>query len=130
VAAVAHLIQAQAHLMSLRSGTIGFMPEALHNSAPRSPTYSDEGILARVPGQFIAQASKSLPDPACALDDEMYVEIEAAWVGRVRLTFKKQRYSRPKGKISYVAWLCRHAEPVSDQSSQRAVARSVSWPRA
>lgn len=112
--------------MSLRVGTIGFMTEALDRSPSLSPKCSDEGILARVPGQFVAQASKSLPDPACALDDEMSVEIEAAWVGRVRLTFKKQRYSRPKGKISYVAWLCRHAEPVTDQSSQRAAARGVS----
>ncbi|MDR7269753.1 hypothetical protein J2X20_002382 [Pelomonas saccharophila] len=81
-------------------------------AAPRSGC-ADIGILAGVPGQYIAQASKSLPDPACALDDEMCVEIDAAWAGRVRLTFRKQRYSRPKGKISYVSWLCRHAEHVT-----------------
>ena len=75
-------------------------------------TRVDNGILGRVPSQYIAQASKSLPDPACATEDEMCVEIDAAWAGRVRLTFKKQRYSRPRGKMSYFAWLCRHAEPV------------------
>jgi hypothetical protein len=75
-------------------------------------TPADHGILARVPGQYIAQASKSLPDPACALDDEICVEIDAAQTGRVRLTFKKQRYSRPRGNIPYVSWLCRHAEHV------------------
>ena len=112
--------------MSQRAATIGFMREALDRSASLSPKYSDEGILARVPGQFVAQGSKSLPDPACALDDEMSVEIEAAWVGRVRLTFKRQGYSRPKGKIFYVAWLCRHAEPVTDRSSPRAAADGVS----
>lgn len=82
--------------------------------APRNlPATEDSGILARVPGQYIAQASKSLPDPACALDDEMCVEIDADWAGRVRLTFRKRRYIRPRGKTSYVAWLCQRAEQVS-----------------
>lgn len=89
------------------------MTEALDRSALARSTHPDSGILARVPGQFIAQASKSLPDPACALDDEICVEIDAARAGRVRLTFKKQRYSRPRGNIAYVSWLCRHAEPVA-----------------
>jgi len=66
-----------------------------------------------VPGQVIALASKSLPDPACALDDEICVEVDAARAGRVRLTFRKQRYSRPRGNIAYVSWLCRHAEHVA-----------------
>jgi len=89
------------------------MTEALDRSALARSTHADSGILAWVPGQFIAQASKSLPDPACALDDEICVEIDAARAGRVRLTFKKQRYSRPRGNIAYVSWLCRHAEPVA-----------------
>ena len=88
------------------------MTAALDHRAPPVPANADNGILSRVPGQYIALASKSLPDPACAVDDEMCVEIDAAWAGRVRLTFRKQRYSRPKGKISYVSWLCRHAEHV------------------
>jgi hypothetical protein len=73
---------------------------------------ADNGILARLPGQYIAQASRSLPDPACAIDDEICVEIDAACAGRVRLTFRKQRYSRPRRRTSYFAWLCRHAELV------------------
>lgn len=90
------------------------MTEALNPSVPSRFAPADHnGILARVPGQYIAQASKSLPDPACALDDEMCVEIDAAPTGRVRLTFRKQRYSRPRGKIAYFSWLCRHAEPVA-----------------
>ncbi|WP_457424287.1 hypothetical protein [Roseateles sp. P5_E7] len=88
------------------------MTEASDLITPRSSPQADNGILARVPSQFIAQASKSLPDPACAVDDEMSVEIDAAWAGRVRLTFRKRRYSRPRGKTSYAAWLCHHAEPV------------------
>lgn len=89
------------------------MTQALDSSAPSRPTSAGNGILARVPGQAIAQASKSLPDPACALDDEMVVEIDTARAGRVRLTFRKQRYSRPRGNISYFSWLCRHAEQIA-----------------
>jgi hypothetical protein len=79
-------------------------------------TRADNGILGRVPSEFIARASRSLPDPACAAEDEMCVDIDAAWAGRVRLTFRKQRYSRPRAKTSYVAWLCRHAEPIDQVS--------------
>lgn len=43
----------------------------------------------------------------------MKVEIDADWAGRVRLTFRKQRYSRPRGKTSDGAWLCRHAEAIN-----------------
>ena len=110
---------ALAHLVSLRACTMGVMTDALDRSASLSSKYPDDGILARIPGQFVVQASKSLPDPACALDDEMSVEVEAAWVGPVRLTFKKQRYSRPNGKIPYVAWLCRHAEPIAGDESSK-----------
>lgn len=100
-------------------GSPGELPGADHGSmtAPledhRPAPHTDNGIMTRVPGEYIAQASKSLPDPACATDDEMCVEIDAGWVGRVRLTFRKQRYSRPRAKTSYVAWFCRHAEPVA-----------------
>jgi len=105
------------------------MTEALDRGAPL-PSKPDNGLLARVPGQYIAQACKSLPDPACAIDDEICVEIDAARAGRVRLTFRKQRYSRPRGNIAYVSWLCRHAEHVAspelttiDQSTQDAPPR-------
>jgi len=89
------------------------MTSAHPTVTPRPVLQADNGILGRVPGQYIAQASKSLPDPACVVADEMCVEIDAAWAGRVRLTFRKQRYSRPRGKTSYVAWLCRHAELIT-----------------
>lgn len=75
-------------------------------------TPADDGMLSRVPSQAIAQASKTLPDPACAIDDEMCVEVDAPGTGRVRLTFKRQRYGRPLGNRSYFSWLCRHAERI------------------
>ena len=89
------------------------MTQGPEHTTPLPSTHVDNGVLGRVPSQFIAQACKSLPDPACALEDELSVDIDAAWAGRVRLTFRKQRYSRPRGKTSYVAWLCRHAEALS-----------------
>jgi hypothetical protein len=89
------------------------MTETSEHTTPLPSTHVDNGILARVPGEYIFQATRSLPDPACATADEMLVEIDAGWVGRVRLTFRKQRYSRPRAKASYVAWFCRHAEQVA-----------------
>ncbi len=77
----------------------------------RPPGAADNGILARVPSQFVAQAARTLPDPACALDDVMSVDIDAAWAGRVRLMFKRQRYCRPRAKAAYFAWHCVHAVP-------------------
>ncbi|MFG6465342.1 hypothetical protein [Roseateles sp. BYS87W] len=71
----------------------------------------ENDILARVQSQFVAQAARTLPDPACAVDDVMSVDIDAAWVGRVRLTFKKQRYCRPRAKAAYFAWHCVRAVP-------------------
>ena len=102
-----------ARLGSYRASSIGGMTEAPEHPAPPSSVH-DDGFLSRVPGQYIAQASKTLPDPACAVDDEMHVEIDTAWAGRVRLTFRKRRYGLPRGQTSYVAWLCRHAESVPD----------------
>lgn len=80
-----------------------------YNSLPLTRT--DNGILARVPSQFIAQAGRTLPDPACAVEDQMQVEIDTDFVGRVRLHFRKQCYRRPRGKTSYFAWHCFYAEP-------------------
>lgn len=87
--------------------------EAIDHPTSLPATHTDNGILARVPSQYIAQAGRTLPDPACALEDQMQVEIDADWAGRVRLTFRRQRYSRPRAKTSYYAWHCLHAERVA-----------------
>lgn len=102
------------------------MTEALHHSATPGLGRAQSGVLARVSGQDIARASKSLPDPACSLSDEMIVEIDAARVGRVRLTFRRQRYSRPLGNVAYFSWICRHAEQVTDRSTQDQPGHSLS----
>jgi hypothetical protein len=88
--------------------------QAPEHITPLPSTRIDNGILGRVPGEFIGSAQLALPDAALTTGDEIRVEVDAGWLGRVRLTFRKYRYSRPKGKFSAVAWSCCHAEKVSE----------------
>lgn len=71
---------------------------------------TDNGILAQVPGQFIAQASQTLPPAATAEDRDYPVEIEAGHLGPVRITFRKQKLKR--AKHSHWFWLAQRAEKV------------------
>lgn len=89
------------------------MTQARKPITPLPSIDADNGILARVPGEYIAKAGRSLPDAATAPDELMRVEIDAGWAGRVRLTFTKFRYRRPKAKSFYVFWNCKHAEAVA-----------------
>jgi hypothetical protein len=88
------------------------MTQAAENLTTPPDTRTDNGILAHVPGQYVGQAQISLPDAALVTGDEIRVEVDAGWLGRVRLTFRKYRYTRPAGKFSAVAWSSRHAERV------------------
>jgi len=45
----------------------------------------DNGILASVPGQHIAQAARSLPETATALQERMTIVIDADSVSVVRV---------------------------------------------
>jgi hypothetical protein len=76
---------------------MAFLTEALDRSAILLTTHVDDGPLARIPDPCVMQASRLLPDPAGALDDEMSVDVIADRTGPVRLTFKKRRYCRPNG---------------------------------
>lgn len=89
------------------------MTNPTNHITPAPTRFADNGILARVPGEYVGKAQSLLPDAALVLDDEIRVEVDAGWLGRVRLTFRKYRYTRPKGKFSAVAWSCRHAELVT-----------------
>lgn len=71
---------------------------------------TDNGILAQVPGQFIAQASQTLPPAATAEDRDYPVEIEAGHAGQVRITFRKQKLKR--AKHSHWFWLAQRADAV------------------
>lgn len=55
-----------------------------------------DGILARVPAQYVGRAQNSLRDAALVPDHDIRVEVDAGWLGRVRLTFRKYRCS-PRG---------------------------------
>lgn len=94
------------------------MTDAPETITPLPNTRADNGILARVPGQYVGQAQRALPVAALMPDDEISVEVDAGWLGRVRLTFRKYRYTRPMGKFSAVAWSCRYAELITPESSQ------------
>ena len=45
----------------------------------------DNGILASVPGQYIAQAARCFPEPATSLRERVSAEIDADWAGVVRI---------------------------------------------
>lgn len=69
---------------------------------------NENGILAAVPGQYVAQASLTLP-PAATAEDRLYeVVIEAGHAGRVRLFFRKQKARR--AKHSHWFWLALRAD--------------------
>ncbi|KAA5926345.1 hypothetical protein F1536_12390 [Achromobacter xylosoxidans] len=71
----------------------------------------DNGILEQVPGQYVAQASHTLPLAATAEDRDYTVEIDAGHAGRVRLTFRRQKAKR--AKRTHWFWSAKRAERVS-----------------
>ena len=71
-------------------------------------TYSDNGILAKVPGQFIGMASQGLPSPETATDTRMSATIDADWAGRVRITYERRNHRH--GKSSCWTWAAIYAE--------------------
>ncbi len=72
--------------------------------------YPDNGILGTVPGQYIAEASKELPDPATATAERMTATINAGWVGPVRITY--DRCLTRHHKMSHWYWGAVSAEAV------------------
>jgi hypothetical protein len=95
------------------------MTDAPETMTPLPDLHVDNGILAHVPARYIGQAQMALPDAALVADDEVCADVDAGWLGRVRLTFRKYRYTRPKGKFSAVAWSCRHAERIPSPASSQ-----------
>jgi len=73
-------------------------------------TMTDNGILEQVGGPYVGEAMKTLPPAATAEDREYPVEIDAGHVGRVRITFVKQKAKR--GKFSSWFWVAERAEQV------------------
>jgi hypothetical protein len=62
-----------------------------------APTiYPDNGILAGVPGQFVARGSATLPDPESSTAEEMGAEVDSEWAGRVCITYRRVRFKHRK----------------------------------
>lgn len=71
----------------------------------------------RASQQISTAASNSLPAAQSAPDHVMQVEVDAGWLGLVRLTFEKHKYHRPKGKFSAASWSCKHVELIAPAES-------------
>jgi hypothetical protein len=48
-----------------------------------------DGILAKVPGEFVSAGSKGMPEPASATESTMGADVDANWAGRVRITYRR-----------------------------------------
>ncbi len=72
----------------------------------------ENGILERVPGEYVSQAIDSLPPAATAEDRDYEVVIEAGHAGMVRL-YARRKQAR-HGKHSHWFWSVYRAEPVSE----------------
>ncbi|MDF3823021.1 hypothetical protein P3G55_24215 [Leptospira sp. 96542] len=70
----------------------------------------DNGILAKVGGQYIAQAMQTLPIAPTSKVAEAVAEIDAGWVGRVRIRYRIHKYRHHKTSMS--TWVAVHAELV------------------
>lgn len=68
------------------------------------------GILANVPGQYVAQGDANLPRAESAQDREYGVTIEAGHAGTVQVFYGRQKVSR--GKHSHWFWRAVRAERV------------------
>lgn len=76
-----------------------------------APLWEDNGILGRVPGQYIAAAGKNLPDPTTSTAEEVSAVVDAAWLGQVRVTFRRSRVRHHKH--SHWFWAAFRADAVS-----------------
>lgn len=68
----------------------------------------DNGILAEVPGQYVAEAALILPPAVTAEDREYPVEIDAGRAGMARIFYRKQKARH--GKHSHWFWLAQRGE--------------------
>ena len=72
--------------------------------------YVDNGVLARIPGQLIALASQTLPQPSAGKPPELHAEVDVPEIGRVRIRFRLKNSTR--GKWTNWFWTAVFAEAV------------------
>lgn len=80
-------------------------------SLNEAPVLGANGILARIPGQYVLAAISLLPPAAYSQELHQEVEIDAGPAGRVRLFAERTRTRHHRH--SHYFWSVYRAEPVS-----------------
>jgi len=76
----------------------------------------DNGILSKVPGEFEARASRSLPPAEDAAEEILWAEVDTGtlWQGRVRIRFRRRRFKH--GRHSHWGWVGEFAERCAERA--------------
>lgn len=80
------------------------------DSADESPVFGANGILGRIPGQYVSAALSLLPPAASAPECHQEIEMDAEPSGRVRFFAEKKRARHHRH--SHYFWSVYRAEPV------------------
>lgn len=77
-----------------------------------TPPLAENGMLASVPGEYIAAAMQQLPRASADLaeEPERRVEVDVPDFGRVRITLMVNGYRR--GRAKFWHWVAVHAEQI------------------
>ncbi|WP_156545992.1 hypothetical protein [Cupriavidus sp. D384] len=81
-------------------------------AAPGDIAPSENGILGRVPGVYVAQAVNSLPPPTAIGPGAAAVVVEAGELGLVHFSVERRRAKH--GRHSHYFWTAVRAEPFDD----------------
>jgi len=68
------------------------------------------GILGRIQGQYVAEATKLLPPAGTSTDEHLEIELDAGPAGRVRFFAEKKRTKHHRH--SHYFWSVYRAEPI------------------
>jgi hypothetical protein len=69
---------------------------------------NDNGILAQIPGEYIARATNTLPPAVADQDAHAVVEMEVPGLGHVRVKFKLLSHCHRHSRHWF--WTATHAE--------------------
>ena len=73
---------------------------------------SNNGILQKMFGEYIAAGARQLPDAETAAIEEMTAMVSAGWLGQVRVTYRRQRARHHKHSHWY--WTAVRADPLGE----------------
>lgn len=71
----------------------------------------DNGILRSVPGQFIAEGARLLPEPAASAQDAATSEVTASWLGSISISYLRTRMRH--GRHSHWSWVAVRADAIA-----------------